>query len=320
MAMTDMKILLTGGSGYVGGRFLERLSSRASVSVTTVGRTTLDNILWNELMVEDLKGIDVVYHLAGSTDLWGLRNDPTVHRDANVTRTHRLFSLFLASDAKLFVYMSTAKVMGEGRTESYKIDEMPNPESVYAQSKWDAEQCILRLWADFKNAQPLSNKQFVILRPTMIYGGQRKGTLWSLWRWIDNGLPVLDAWTNVRRSMVHVESVLDILEAIPSTQNLLPCYFFADSPTLTLGEIFETMTARKNSQLKRMRFFGLLRKPFLKLDQLFLDGKLARQLNRLEKDFIVDEKGVFVLKETEGVKSSLVRLTDCVMEFEEKSK
>lgn len=269
MAIAYQKVLLTGGSGYVGDCLLERLSARASVFVTTVGRNTLDNILWNELMVEDLKGIDVVYHLAGSTDLWRLRNDPNVHRDANVMLTHRLFSLFLASDAKLFVYMSTAKVMGEGRAEPYKIDEMPNPESVYAQSKWDGEQCIQRLWSDFKNTQPLSNKQFVILRPTMIYGGQRKGTLGSLWRWIDKGFPVLDAWTNVRRSMVHVESVLDILDAIPSTQDLLPCYFLVDSPTLTLGDIFETMSAKGNSPLKRLRFFICLRKPLLFLDRRF---------------------------------------------------
>lgn len=320
MAIAYQKVLLTGSSGYVGGRFLERLSSRASFSVTTIGRSSLDNIHWDEVMVEDLMGMDVVYHLSGSTDLWGLRNDPNVHRDANVTLTYRLFSIFLASDAKLFVYMSTAKVMGEGRTEQYKIDEMPNPESVYAQSKWDAEQCIQELWSDFKNAQPLSNKQFVIIRPTMIYGGQRKGTLWSLWRWIDKGMPVIYAWTDVRRSMVHVESVLDNLEAIPSCDKLSACYFLADNPTLSLGEIFETMAAKKNSPLKRLRFFGFLRKPLLFLDQAFFDGKLAWQLNKLENDFIVDEKGVFLLKDTEAVKSSLLRLRECVMEFEEKSK
>lgn len=320
MAIAYQKVLLTGGSGYVGRKFLERLPHRTDMIVDRLGRSVHDDIQWHLVGKDDLVDVEVVYHLAGSTDLFSLRDDAEAHRRANVQLTETLFKLFLESDAKLFVYMSTAKVMGESRSEPYQLDEMPNPESVYAKSKLDAEQCILRLWADFKNAQPLSNKQFVILRPTMIYGGQRKGTLWSLLRWINKGLPVLDAWMSVRRSMVHVESVLDILEAIPSTQNLLPCYFLADSPTLTLGEIFETMTARKNAQLKRLRFLGFLRKPLLFLDQAFFDGKLAWQLNKLEKDFIVDEKGVFQLKDSEAVKFSLVRLAECIGEFEEKSK
>ncbi len=317
--MKQATILLSGGSGYVGGRFLERLSERSSIRVNTVGRSTSDDIHWDELVLDDLNGIDVVYHLAGSTDLWSVRSDTSYHYSANVYTTQRLYSLFLESDAKMFVYMSTAKVMGEGRLHPYKMDEIPCPETVYAESKWEAEMIIQRMWSDFRSSQPQSAKSTVILRPTMIFGGQRMGTLWSLWRWIDRGLPLLDSWLVVRRSMVHVDSVLDVLEEIPSKSDLLACYFLTDNPTLTLGEICETMAVGSKTRIKKWRLAGVLWWGLLKLDKVFLDGKIAWHLGKLEKNFIVEPEGLFLLRDQSSVGLSRKRLTECIEDFKERS-
>ena len=145
------------------------------------------------------------------------------------------------------------------------------------------------------------------------------GTLWSLWRWIDRGLPLLDSWLVVRRSMVHVDSVLDVLEEIPSTPDLFACYFLADNPTLMLGEICETMAAGSKTRIKKLRLAGVLRWGLIKLDKVFLDGKIAWHLGKLEKNFIVDSEGSFLFGDQSCVELSRKRLADCIEDFKERS-
>lgn len=315
MAMREQKILLSGGTGYVGSKFINRLAHRTDVVVHRLGRSPGDEVQWHDLIHLDLPGLDTVYHLAGSTDLFSIKDDAVIHRQANVTLTEAIFAYFLRSDATTFVYMSTAKVMGEGRSEGYRVSEMPLPLSVYAKSKYEAECRLQQMWLDYRATHPSTHKRWVVLRPTMIYGADTKRGLWLLWRWVNWGMPVLRSWRGVYRSMVSIESVLDVLEAIPMSRSLFPCYFLADLPTLSLGEILNRMSLSCKKPLKFWTLSDGARKWILVVDRLLFRGKIAWQLKKLEEDFVVEGEGVWGVKGSDNVRLSVKRLDDTVLGY-----
>lgn len=306
--MSKRGYLISGASGRVGRHFVDRLQDREDVFVRALGRREPCDILWDKLCVEDFQNIDVVYHFAGTTDLWSLRNDETTHFVVNVELSERIFALFLESDATLFVYMSTAKVMGEGRAEAYRIGEMPQPVTGYAKSKWMAEQRLMKLWLQYKERYPDTKKRWVVLRPTMIYSAGGDGSLFKLQRWIEWGGPVLENWLSTKRSMVSMESVLDVLEEIPSAPLLLPCYFLADLPTMDLGEIISLMSGSGNKRIRTMSLKPWQRRFLLFVDKWLLGGRLSWQLHRMETNFVVEGEGIWGVKGSEELKLSERRL------------
>lgn len=306
--MSKRGYLISGASGRVGRHFVDRLQDREDVFVRALGRKKSCIVQWNKLCVEDFEDIDVVYHLAGTTDLWSMRNDETTHFTVNVELSERIFELFLESEATLFVYMSTAKVMGEGRAEAYRIGEMPEPETGYAKSKWIAEQRLMKLWLQYKERNPDTMKRWVVLRPAMIYSAVGEGSLFKLQRWIERGGPVLGSWLSTKRSMVSMESVLDVLEAVPAARLLLPCYFLADLPTLNLGEIIGFMTGSGNKQIRTMSLKPRQWRFVLFADKWLLGGRLFWQLQRMETNFVVEGEGIWGVKGSKELKLSERRL------------
>lgn len=302
--------LISGSTGHVGSHFLNRIQGRQDLFVRTVGRTLASDILWENLSLADFRQIDVVYHLAGTTDLWSIRNDKTTHNFGNVKITEKIFSLFLDSDATLFVYMSTAKVMGEGRSDSYRINEIPRPETVYSMSKWEAEQRLSVIWMEFFKLNPDTAKRFVILRPTMIYGADIRGSLYLLLRWVKIGMPILSNWLTTSRSMLNIQNVSDVLESIPSQSLLLPIYFLADLPNRRLSEIINLISVKHNQSVRIISLKIWHRKLLFLVDKWILNGRLSWQMRRLESNFLVDDKGVWGYGRSERMRLSEKRLRE----------
>lgn len=280
--------LISGASGLVGRSFISKISNEIDIEYKTLGRRALDTVQWSKLEIKDLSNIDVIYHFAGTTDSWLNRNKINTHQFVNVDLTKQLFSLFLQSDASLFVYLSTAKVMGEGRSNSYDITESPSPGTVYATSKRSAELIIEEMWLNFLLKNPRTNKKWVVLRPVMIFAPTDEGSLWSLFGWLNKGLPVLDSWSSTRRSMVSIETVVDFLLMLTSVQGLKPYYFVADTLPFELVDIFRlfSLEAGKNYRVVHLRNWQ--RKLLECVDQILFGHKIANVLGRMEMDFVVE--------------------------------
>jgi UDP-glucose 4-epimerase len=148
-----IKVLVTGGGGYVAGRLCAYLLSRENVFVTSISRRKYDSfapnmltrvIDWNsdQSMLELCRNNDVVIHLAGM-NAKACAADPVAAHEFNAMATLRLLKAAQATNMKRFIYMSTAHVYGSplfGR-----IDEKTLPKAVhpYATSHRTAEDAVL---------------------------------------------------------------------------------------------------------------------------------------------------------------------------------
>lgn len=147
-----------------------------------------------------LAGVQTVFHLAAKVhDTTGA--DARAHWDVTVLGTEQLLSAAAEAGVKRLVFMSSLSV--HGSTSPRMRDETApcDPATAYGRAKSEAERRVL----DFGER---SGTHVVCLRPALVYGVGGKGNLPRMIRLVDRGLlpPVPDVGN--RRSVVHVDDVV----------------------------------------------------------------------------------------------------------------
>lgn len=129
-----MKILITGGAGFIGSHLCDLLLSRGENSVTVIdnlilGRkenifhligndnfTFLEEDLLNQGVLRSIfaKGqFDMVYHLAANSDIQKGSNDPTVDYNLTLNTTFNVLQCMREFGVKKFFFASTSAIYGE---------------------------------------------------------------------------------------------------------------------------------------------------------------------------------------------------------------
>jgi UDP-glucose 4-epimerase len=150
-----LRVLLTGGFGYVGGRLAQSLAGRADFQLTLGTRRTLAAPSWAPeaaVVVTDwssereltrvCRGMDAVVHLAGmnATDC---ARDPVAALAFNGDATERLLRAAIEQRVTRFIYLSTAHVYGAALSGSVDESTRPEPRHPYATSHQAGENVVL---------------------------------------------------------------------------------------------------------------------------------------------------------------------------------
>ena len=119
-----MRVLVTGGLGYLGGRVAQFLASQPGYEILLGSRSALEappwlpqakgvQTNWNSpaALEEICTGIDAVAHLAGMNAL-DCAAEPVGALEANGVATARMLQAAIRQGVKRFIYMSTAHVYG----------------------------------------------------------------------------------------------------------------------------------------------------------------------------------------------------------------
>ncbi|MBY0427444.1 MAG: SDR family oxidoreductase [Cytophagales bacterium] len=160
-----MNILVTGGAGYIGAELIQSLSKRSDVDKIIVydnlSRGNYNFFIFSKLdskkikfvhadlldsrkLRQNLKGIDVVYHLAANVNSQIDNIDSHFFEQVNHWGTAELVYAVEESQVKKFVYLSSTAVYGGGRKSMNELDEA-NPRTFYGISKMRGEDHVKRL-------------------------------------------------------------------------------------------------------------------------------------------------------------------------------
>lgn len=209
-----MKILVTGANGFLGRNIVEFCQLR-SLDVRACARNAdISKPYW--AISPDLgaaadwgallNGINIVIHAAARAHM---KKDEVAdllaeYRRVNVEGTLKLARQAVAAGVKRFVFISSIGVNGNINTRPFRIEDQPNPAEPYAQSKWEAEQCLMRLAAE-------TGMEVVIIRPPLVYGPGAPGNFGSLVRWIEKGVPLPLGAIHNKRSLVGIDNLVDLI-------------------------------------------------------------------------------------------------------------
>ncbi len=149
-----MKILITGGCGYVGTMLTQQLLNDGH-TITVVDTQWFGNhlkphsnlrVLKQDIREVDsipLKDVDSILHLANIANDLGTELNPTLSWEVNVLAGQQLVDKASRFGVKQFIYASSASIYGV-KEEPQVTEELPlEPISVYNKTKMVAERVLL---------------------------------------------------------------------------------------------------------------------------------------------------------------------------------
>jgi len=221
------KIFLTGGSGFVG-------QSVKTYFGSLIYELNLRN---NDLVTHDG---NVILHFAGKSH--DLKNifDAREYYDVNTDLTKKIYDAFLASEAKVFITLSSVKAVADQVAGELTEEYIPEPVTHYGKSKLLAEQYIF--------SQPIpKSKRVYVLRPCMIHGEGNKGNLNLLYKIVSRHIPwPLGSFEN-KRSFCSVDNLMFILKELIEREDIHSgIYNVADDDPLSTNELIRLIAQSKN--------------------------------------------------------------------------
>jgi nucleoside-diphosphate-sugar epimerase len=261
-----MTTFVTGVPGWLGNRFLEVLTSPDDPAYKynqhenrQIKCLVLPQVLpWlrsrknveylagditrPDTLVGKMKGVDVVYHIAGIIHPKKIQDLYNI----NTEGTRNVLNEAIRSGVKRFIYISSNSIAGVNKSSEDLFDEnCPiTPYMNYGKSKWSAEKLV-------RDAGDKGLIETVVLRPCWFYGPNQPARQTRFFNMISSGNPIIFGSGKNLRSMSYVDNTIQAMllaENNPAAKNQV--YWIADERPYETIEIYETVAKILGVNLK----------------------------------------------------------------------
>lgn len=235
-----MRIVVAGGSGFVGSRLIPRLRSaghEVTVFDLVVNPPLADITVQGD--VRDLAtytsataGADVIVNLAAAH-----RDDVkpvSLYRETNVDGAANTVAAAVANGISRIVFTSSVAVYGLDEGESVETDT-PQPFNEYGRTKWAAE----GVYRDWESAE--GERHLVIVRPCVIFGEGNRGNVYTLAKQLKSGFFLTVGDGTNRKSMAYVGNVAEYLAQRIESVDGPRLVNYADKPDLATNDLVRVL-------------------------------------------------------------------------------
>jgi 2-alkyl-3-oxoalkanoate reductase len=248
---TPPRILVTGASGFLGGRLVEVLSEQGSAvrgATRLVSRARhLRGVEWvqcdlaeEEGLRSALQGIETVFHCAA---LCGAPGSLEEFEEANVRGTLRLVRLAAEAGVKNFIYVSSMSVYAAPNGTRAVLDETSPYDGraaergAYTRSKLAADAALL------EHARRELSPRIIVLRPGTIYGPGAKLPVGRFQLPSSSARPLVAGSGRISTGLVYVDDVVDaMLSAARSGVPTGSVYNLVDTADYDQDELARTLS------------------------------------------------------------------------------
>ena len=269
-----MKVLITGATGGLGYRTVEKLITNSNVEkIIATGRTIksthfiedskvkyeLGDLERINFTTELVKQVDYIIHAAAFSSPWGKYVD---FEKANLLTMNNLLKASEEQRIKRFVYISTPSIYFNSRNRFNIKESDVSPKrliNAYAKTKYEAEICLKR-----------SRIPYVILRPRALIGRGDSTIMPRLIRAFNEGkLKIIGDGNNV----VDLTSLSNVADAIELSLNvgshgINQTYNITNGEPVKLWESIDRVLSLLGFQMKKQRVPYFFAKKLARLMEL----------------------------------------------------
>lgn len=271
-----MRILVTGGAGFIGSHLIERLLSEGhevvslddfnsyydpkfkKENISPFARNPRFSLLEGDIRDEKVvrrafsqKPLDQVVHLAARAGVRPSLADPLLYSDVNVNGTLRLLEAMREHKVRKMVFASSSSVYGINSSLPFSEDDpLWTPISPYAATKIAGE-ALCRMY------HYLYGMSCVCLRFFTVYGPRQRPEM-AIYKFTralfqDEEIPMYGAGDS-RRDYTYITDIIDGVCAAITTTGGLKIYNLGDSSPVTLRDLLEKLEKKtgKKARIKKM--------------------------------------------------------------------
>jgi UDP-N-acetylglucosamine/UDP-N-acetylgalactosamine 4-epimerase len=267
-----MRILVTGGAGFIGSNLVEKLLESSDVEKVRV----LDNLATGsakniepfesnprfEFIQGDVRdyatclnacdGIQLVSHQAALGSVPRSINDPLTSNDVNITGTLNIFTAAKEKGVKRVVYAASSSTYGDHPGLPKTEEKIGRPLSPYAVTKY-VNELYARVFADIYGLELIGLRYFNVFGPRQNPKGPYAAVIpLFIQSVLDNEPPLINGDGETSRDFTFVANAVQANECALFTQNaeaVNQVYNIAFGERTTLNEVFEMIKGVAGSDL-----------------------------------------------------------------------
>jgi UDP-N-acetylglucosamine/UDP-N-acetylgalactosamine 4-epimerase len=267
-----MRILITGGAGFIGSNLAEHLLNRPEVEKIRV----LDNLSTGSLKnieafasnsrfeflqgdirnyetcVDAAEGMDLISHQAALGSVPRSINDPITTNEVNITGTLNIFTAAKEKGIQRIVYAASSSTYGDHPGLPKVEDAIGNPLSPYAVTKY-VNELYARVYADVYGLELIGLRYFNVFGPQQNPQGPYAAVIpLFIQAVLNNEPPVINGDGEHSRDFTFVANAVQANERALFTQDpeaLNQVYNIAYGERTTLNQVFEMIKEVAGSDL-----------------------------------------------------------------------
>ena len=242
----NTKILITGGSGFVGSSLVKKCLD-AGYKVINIDLLNMEIENPNYLYVKEdilniekirayFKEVDIVIHAAAKLPLHKKKSE---YKEVNIQGTKNIVRLSNDFNIKYFMYLSSSAIMGKQNTQIDEIAE-PKPFEPYGISKYEGE-IILKKSLN-------KDITYSIIRPRTVVGNERLGIFGLLFSFFQENIPVfiLGSGKNTLQ-LIDKDELTEVIYRLLN-QNIGGIYNLGNNDKTNIFNTFQNFKIKINSK------------------------------------------------------------------------
>ncbi len=233
-----MKILITGGSGFIGSRLINELQKENhEIVIYDIIKSEeypelciIEDVRNKEALIKASKDIDIIYNLAAehADNVTPL----SLYADVNIGGAENIVAAAKINSINKIIFTSSVAIYGLNRgTPSESMVAQPFNE--YGHTKYEAEKIFLE-WQ-----RENENHNLQIVRPAVVFGEKNRGNVYNLINQIVTGKFAMIGDGKNKKSMGYVGNISAFLASLSSAEKKLDFFNFAGKGDLSTQEIVD---------------------------------------------------------------------------------
>ncbi len=249
------KLVLVGGSGFVGTRLISLLKEQGDYNLLNIDIarseahpeiTERGDVRRFFSMLQAFGGADTVVLLAAQH-----RDDVrplSLYTETNVDGMRNVLAAMSQAKVRRIIFFSSVAVYGLNKPEPDET-ATPDPANEYGRTKWRAEQ-LLRKWHE---RHP--ERSVVVIRPTVIFGEGNRGNVYNLLHQIQSGRFLMVGSGTNPKSMAYVGNVVAFVRhLLEKDEPGYHIYNYVDKPDYDMNSLVHLVSETLGKKIPATHF------------------------------------------------------------------